>query len=164
MRIALVGYMGSGKSTIAKLLSERMSIPFIDLDELIEKREGKTIAALFSEKGEAYFRQLESDALREILAQNRPFILATGGGTPCFLDHMRQLNERCHTVYLRCSAQMIQMRIAHTAETRPLLYQNIGEIEKHLLEREMTYSQAHFIVSGELPPSELVGIIAGNFS
>ena len=156
--------MGSGKSTIAKLLSERMSIPFIDLDELIEKREGKTIAALFSEKGEAYFRQLESDALREILAQNSPFILATGGGTPCFLDHMRQLNERCHTVYLRCSAQMIQMRIAHAAETRPLLSQQIGEIEKHLLEREMTYSQAHFIVSGELPPSELVGIIAGNFS
>ena len=163
MRIALVGYMGSGKSTVGKLLSERMSIPFIDLDEVIEKREGKTIAALFEEKGEAHFRQLESDTLREILTQNTPFILATGGGTPCFLDHMRQLNERCHTVYLRCSVPIIQMRIAHAAETRPLFSQHIGEIEKHLLEREMTYSQAHFIVNGELPPSELVGIITGNF-
>jgi shikimate kinase len=79
LRIALVGYMGSGKSTVGKLLSERMSIPFIDLDEVIEKREGKTIAALFDEKGEAHFRQLESDTLREILTQNTPFILATGG-------------------------------------------------------------------------------------
>ena len=92
MRIALVGYMGSGKSTVGKLLSERMSIPFIDLDKVIETREGKTIAALFGEKGETYFRQLESNALIEILSQNTPFILATGGGTPCFLDHMHLLN------------------------------------------------------------------------
>lgn len=155
--------MGSGKSTVGKLLSERMSIPFIDLDKVIETREGKTIAALFGEKGETYFRQLESNALMEILSQNTPFILATGGGTPCFLDHMRRLNEHCHTVYLRCSAHIIQMRIAHSAETRPLLSQQLEGIEKHMHEREMTYSQAHFIVNGELPPSELVGIITGNF-
>lgn len=155
MRIALIGYMGSGKSTLGKLLSERMNIPFMDLDTIIETREQQTIAEIFQNRGEEYFRQLESTALKEVLEMKTSYILATGGGTPCFFDQMSMLNKSCSTVYLQCSAQELEKRIAGTSGVRPLLLHQTGGIEQHLRNRENTYSQAHLIVNGELPPIEL---------
>ena len=85
MRIALVGYMGSGKTTVGKLLAHTLGFRFVDLDEWIERSEGCSIRELFETKGEAYFRLCESRALQEQLITDDSVVLATGGGTPCLL-------------------------------------------------------------------------------
>jgi shikimate kinase len=151
VRIALVGYMGSGKSTMGRLLAKQMNIPFIDLDERIELVEGTSVADIFITKGEAYFRALESAMLTEILVREKSYVLATGGGTPCFFQQMQLLNERCVTVYLRCSSSVLQARLIDSSQSRPVLSNLSHGISEHLMEREKIYSQAQIIVNGELP-------------
>ena len=75
---------GSGKTTLGKRLAREMLMPFVDLDKEIERREGKSDQQLFSESGEDYFRQVESKELIEWAASPKSFVMATGGGTPCF--------------------------------------------------------------------------------
>ena len=163
MRIALVGYMGSGKSTVGRLLAEQMNLPFIDLDNRIESHEQMSIADVFRKKGEPYFRKLESELLKEILNLEDEFILATGGGTPCFFNHMDLLNERSTTVYLRCSSPVIEARLTDSHEDRPLFSTQPGSVERHMKERTNTYDQARIIVNGELPPPELSVYIQSYF-
>ncbi len=155
MRIALIGYMGSGKSTVGRLLAEQMNLPFIDLDKLIESHEQMSVADIFRKRDEAYFRQLESKMLKEILNLENDFVLATGGGTPCFFDHMNLLNERSVTVYLRCSSEVIESRLKETYEDRPILSTLTAGVGQHMKERANTYDQARIIVNGELPAHEL---------
>jgi shikimate kinase len=155
MRIALIGYMGSGKSTVGRLLSEQLNIPFIDLDERIESQTGMTITEIFQRQGEASFRELEKDTLTEILKSQSLFVLATGGGTPCFFNQIDLLNEYCETIYLRCSVEVIQMRLNEPQTSRPLLPRLTDNLADHMKTRESTYSQARHIVNGELPQWEL---------
>lgn len=147
MRIFLVGPMGSGKSTLGVALAERLQLPFIDLDRVIEAREGLTISALFQEKGEAYFRQCESDELQTIIQTTQAAVIATGGGTPCFHDNMKLMNAAGVTFYLHCSIETLQHRIEGTSDERPVLRQAGFSIENLLTEREIFYAKAKHTVS-----------------
>ncbi|MCC6726394.1 MAG: shikimate kinase, partial [Saprospiraceae bacterium] len=83
MRFFLIGFMGVGKSFLGKALAERLGLPFVDLDEIIEEQEGMSISSIFSSKGEAYFRVVEASCLRNLASKDN-LVIATGGGAPCF--------------------------------------------------------------------------------
>jgi shikimate kinase len=147
VRIALLGYMGSGKTTVGTLLAEHLRLPFVDLDNVIEQQEQLSIADLFKMKGEDYFRSCEAKAVRALLTDSTAFVLATGGGTPCFFDNMKLLNEQSSTIYLDCDASIIHQRIASSESARPLFLSDINELQQHLSSRISFYSMAHYTIS-----------------
>ncbi|WP_206074033.1 shikimate kinase [Marixanthomonas spongiae] len=154
MKIILIGYMGSGKSTVGKPLSEKLNYPYKDLDTEIEHREGKPIASIFAEKGEIYFRKKEAIVLQEILSEKSNMVLATGGGTPCYGTVMDDLNkaENVITVYLKASVEELTARLFPEKETRPLIAHLKAEedlkdfVRKHLFERAHVYNKADFVI------------------
>jgi shikimate kinase len=99
MRIFLTGYMGAGKTTLGKAFAREMNVPFIDLDWYIEERFHKSIRELFTERGEASFRELERNMLHEV-GEFEDVVVSTGGGTPCFFDNMEYMNGCGQTVFL----------------------------------------------------------------
>ncbi|OGX81720.1 hypothetical protein BEN48_05660 [Hymenobacter glacialis] len=138
---------GSGKTTLGRALAEHLGVPFLDLDAEIVARAGQVVSAIFLQHGEAYFRQLEADTLREIAAQAGPLVLATGGGTPCFHHNLTVLKNSGVTVWLDVPVAVLTARLAAAAETnsRPLLATS-GPSEKWLHEtlsiRTQFYQQA----------------------
>lgn len=120
MRYFILGFMGSGKTYWGKQWSEVSKFPFYDLDEEIEKKEGKSIAAIFAEKGEAAFRKMETDMLESFFAKDE-FILSCGGGTPCFHKNMKRMNEEGVTIYLESTVEELVQRLHAEKETRPLI-------------------------------------------
>ncbi|WP_271425224.1 shikimate kinase [Aequorivita sinensis] len=157
MKIVLIGYMGSGKSAIGKKLAELLNLPFKDLDAEIENREGTTVSEIFSTKGEIYFRKIENTILKEILALNESFVLATGGGTPCYADSITVLanQDNVTSVYLKAPLEVLTKRLFLEKDSRPLLSHLETEellndfIRKHLFERVYYYNQANKIVEVE---------------
>ena len=148
MNIVLLGYMGCGKSTIGRRLAERLKLRFFDLDELIEEQEGQQISELFASKGELYFRKTEAEVLRSFAAENDNFVLALGGGTPCYANNMDFLLEQhLKTVYLKAQLKTLVERLREQKEQRPLI-SNLNESEltefiaKHLFERRFYYEKA----------------------
>ncbi len=99
IRIFLTGYMGAGKTTLGKAFAREMNVPFIDLDWYIEERFHKSIRELFTERGEASFRELERNMLHEV-GEFEDVVVSTGGGTPCFFDNMEYMNGCGQTVFL----------------------------------------------------------------
>lgn len=160
--IILVGMMSSGKSTLGKKLARMMGYRFLDLDKLIESREGMAISLIFSSKGEPYFRKLESKILKEIQA-NRGIILASGGGTPCFFDNMQYINNLGISVFLDIPASDLAKRIEnHGKDDRPIL-SGVSSLElelKQKIEQRMPfYSQAQLTVQGQTEAGELLRLI-----
>src|SRR5882757_5624329 len=100
MRIFLVGYMGSGKSLMGAALAKELGLQFFDLDKAIETKSGKDINSIFSSDGEKIFRDLEKQVLNELLEED-DFVMACGGGTPCYFDNMDKMNEAGVTLYLK---------------------------------------------------------------
>ena len=100
LKVVLVGLPGSGKSTFGRQLAKEMGFPFLDLDQLIEERYQLKISDIFSIHGEGTFREWESLVLQDTLKQDRAYILASGGGTPCFNDNMDLINSQGISVYL----------------------------------------------------------------
>lgn len=153
MKVVLVGYMASGKSTIGRLLAQKLEIPFIDLDDYIAEAEQNSIAELFKNKGEIYFRKKEADYLQEILEKSDSFLLSTGGGTPCYGQNMDAIKEKGITsVYLKSSINSIKERIVNARQKRPLIAHlqehELSEfIGKHLFERQFFYNQATFVIT-----------------
>lgn len=152
MKIVLLGYMGSGKSTIGKYLSTKMNTPFIDLDSYIEEKEKMSISQLFDTKGEIYFRKQEGIYLKEILDSKSDYILALGGGTPCYGINMQYIqNSKAISFYLKCSIPFLVNRLKEGKRNRPLI-SNLNEeqlleyIGKHLFERAPFYEQSNFKV------------------
>ncbi len=142
--------MGSGKTTIGKQLSEKLAIPFIDSDQVIEEKMNKTILQIFEELGESKFRILESDFIRE-LPKKSSFVLATGGGLPCFSDNILFLNDLGLTIYLKTSSEILANRILND-NNRPLIKgKNKEELNEFvtlsLLERECFYEKSRFILN-----------------
>ena len=111
MIISLIGYMGSGKSHIAKLLSDRLGIKLIDLDKEISKKNKMTIAEMFQKKGEIFFRRQERALLEEIVATEDSCILSLGGGTPAYYNNMELINQNSESIFLRTSVKNLTERL-----------------------------------------------------
>lgn len=162
-KIILIGYMGSGKSTIAKLLSKTMQYEFLDLDEIIEKEQNASVSTIFEQKGEVFFRKLEHQVLKRILQSESNMILSLGGGTPCFTNNQELLQqENICTVYLKTSIDKLYERLRTQKANRPLIAAKSEDemkefIAKHLFERSFYYNQARYIVStDDKTPQETV--------
>ena len=112
MKLFLVGYMGCGKSTLGKKLAKRANYEFVDMDSLIEQREGATIADIFHYAGEEYFRQKERELIEELGAADGNYIVSTGGGVPTWQDNMERMNALGESVYLHRTAQNIASRLS----------------------------------------------------
>jgi shikimate kinase len=161
MKVYLIGLPGSGKSFLGKKLAEEARVPFIDLDKVIEQEAGISISKIFSEKGEEYFRNLEAVALRQH-SKAMDFVMACGGGTPCFHDNMKFINESGTSIFLNTSLKEIIHRLQATGEkeVRPLLTGSLEQkLRDLLLQRISFYRQAPIILDHAVPPAELLQII-----
>lgn len=121
MKLFIVGYMASGKTTFGKALAEKLATPFIDLDLYIEEKTSKSIHDIFTEKGEDGFRELEKNLLHQVVESEPDAIIACGGGTPCFFDNMDYLNSKGITVFLETSIPILISRLIEENATRPLM-------------------------------------------
>jgi shikimate kinase len=155
MQVFLIGLPGSGKTTLGKTLANRLKAPFVDLDQAIEAGTKQSIAQLFKEQGEARFRELERDYLEQWIASATDFVMATGGGTPCFHDNMQKMRAAGTTIFLDVPAREIVRRMEKAdVPDRPLLA-NVGRdelkdrIEFLRTQRLPYYRQAHHTISGE---------------
>lgn len=165
-KIVLVGYMGSGKSRIGKLLSENVGLPFQDLDFLIENELQKSVKDIFFEKGEVFFRKKEHEVFKKMIQDDSSYVLSTGGGTPCYADnHLLLQNEDVFSVYLKASIPVLVKRLIKETENRPLL-KNLNEeelteyIAKHLFDRSYYYNQCkNVVLVDDKSPEEIVGEI-----
>lgn len=164
-KIILLGYMGSGKTLVGKKLAEKINLAFIDLDDFIQKKEQKSIAEIFKQKGEIYFRRKESHYLNEILNSETGFVLSLGGGTPCYGQNMQViLNLTENTFFLKHSAKSLVKNLQNETQKRPLiadLNKNNVDLEefinKHLFERNPFYLQAkNTIICDEKSPEEIL--------
>jgi shikimate kinase len=149
-RIILVGYMGSGKTTVGKALSKEMGMMFYDLDWYIESRMRKTVSELFAERGEEAFRKIEYNMLHEV-AEFEDVIISCGGGTPCFFDNMDYLNQQGDVIYLKATPETLYKHLLMAKVERPLLKgkspeELIAYITEHLKEREPFYQKARHTV------------------
>lgn len=152
-KIILLGYMGSGKSSVGKLLAEKLVINSFDLDDLIEDSQQKSISDIFNDEGEVFFRKLESQIFRESLDNESSFVLALGGGTPCYANNHELLQKHnVFSVYLKTSVDTLTHRLKKEKEYRPLIAHLSDEelrdyINKHLFDRNFYYHQAKYIVN-----------------
>lgn len=149
----LIGYMGSGKTTVGKQLARQLNLQFIDMDSFIENRYRKSISAIFEEKGEAGFREIERKALQEIIDFEN-IVISTGGGLPCFFDNMDVMNQSGITIYLKASVEELAERLRTGKQKRPLIKDKNPEelkdfITLNLEKREEFYNQATFIFESD---------------
>lgn len=149
-RIILIGYMGSGKTTVGRALAKDLGMPFYDLDWYIESRMRKTVKQIFDERGEEGFRIIERNMLHEV-AEFENVVISCGGGTPCFFDNISYLNRQGETVYLKCTPEVLHKHLSMGKTVRPLLLNKTpeevkGYIQEQLQQREPYYSQAKHTV------------------
>jgi shikimate kinase len=150
--IFLIGFMGSGKTTLGRKLAARLGYLFMDLDHIFEAQEGMTIGEYFAKYGEDAFRKLESEVLKTHKYPEHA-IVATGGGLPCFFDNMYWMNAHGKTVYLKLAPKTLADRLQNEKDERPLLRERHGEalvqfIAEKLQEREPFYNKANIIANG----------------
>ena len=148
-RIFLIGYMGAGKTTVGKVLSQQLELSFIDLDHYIEGRYHKTVGQLFAERGEEAFRDIERRMLREVAAFE-DVLVSTGGGAPCFFDNIEFMNSKAQTIYLKATPEILFQHLKMGKNERPLLKNKTDEelmqfITESLATREPYYSKADYI-------------------
>lgn len=152
-KIVLLGYMGSGKSTIAKLLSKKLDIMNVDLDNYIEKKENKSISNIFQISGELFFRRIENKYLRDLLDSHNYKIISIGGGTPCYSDNIELIiKSKCIIFYLRANVDTLADRLFNEKDKRPLISRIKSKkdlktfISKHLFERNQFYLKSNFVI------------------
>ena len=164
MRIYLVGYMGSGKTTIGRTLATQLNLNFIDLDNYLESRFHKTIPQIFSEEGEDSFRQKERQVLLEV-SEFENVIVATGGGAPCFFDNMEIMNQSGFCIFLDVPTAELVTRLLDSKTERPLIKgksmeELAGFIDGMLEKRRPFYEKARYILSGaHLSSHDLLDVI-----
>lgn len=160
MKIFLIGLPGSGKTTTAKQLANKIPLSYLDLDVEIEKAEMKTIPQIFKDKKESYFRKVESELLKAWCTSDFSFVMATGGGAPCFFDNIKAMNEAGITIFLDVPTLEIGKRIiSSNGEERPLLKASgidglKDQIEFLRTQRISFYKQAKMTFVGELISAE----------
>ena len=151
-RIFLIGFMGSGKSTLGAQLARHLGYQFVDMDQLIEETAEMSIPEIFNEHGEEVFRKWEHDILQE-LCHREKLVISTGGGAPCHSGTMDHMNAHGTTVYLKLSPEALLSRLINSRTERPLIK---GKSEPELLDfinslletREEYYLRATHIVDG----------------
>lgn len=143
--------MASGKSAVGKQLSDKLKMPFIDLDSYIENHLNTSISEIFDKKGEIFFRLKESECLKELLNREDNFILSLGGGTPCYAGNMDLIENSgsSRSFYLKTSVKTICSRLINEQDKRPIVARVKSEelpefIAKHLFERSFFYEKATF--------------------
>ncbi len=152
-RVYLIGFMGSGKSTMGRWLADAMDDwSFLDLDYFIENKYHKTISQIFEENGEDGFREIEASCLREVGDFDK-VIIGAGGGTPCYFNNMEVMDATGLTIYLKLEPEVLNDRLYSSKSQRPLVANKSGDellefIKDKLNEREPFYSKAKVIADG----------------
>ncbi|WP_185873464.1 shikimate kinase [Blattabacterium cuenoti] len=148
MKITLMGYMGSGKTTIGKILSKKLDYKFYDLDDLIQKNQNNSIENIFKKYGELHFRNIENIVLKKFFFNKyKPYVLSVGGGTPCFYNNIYLMNKFSKTFYLKMDSFFLFKRLLLN-ENRPMIY-NFKKndlfkfIMNHLFKRTFFYEKSH---------------------
>ena len=155
MKLFLVGLPGSGKSTLGKQLAKRLDLLFIDLDDVIEAKAQQPIREIFAQQGEDYFREVEREALLNTISKNSDFVMATGGGAPCFFDNMLQMSQAGTTIFVDTPVATIAERMKKEGvAVRPLLHEldtnNFAEaFHQKFVHRLPHYRQAKITVTSE---------------
>ncbi len=162
-KIFLVGYMGCGKSTLAKRLARRLGWRMVDTDHEIEVLEGASVADIFHYEGEEHFRGMERRVIEREMAGEEPVVVSTGGGLPAWQDNMVQMNQAGLTVYIRRSAEQIASRLSpYGRQKRPKLRglsdeELVAFMAENMKERAPWYEQARLILdAGQCSDEELV--------
>lgn len=145
----MIGYMGTGKTTLGKSLARHLGLEFIDLDWYIENRFHQSVSQLFATRGEEGFRKIEQNMLHEV-AEFEDVVISAGGGTPCFFDNMEYMNQQGLTVYLKATPEILRTHLRMGKQKRPLIAQKNDEeldifIRESLDKRESYYNQARLI-------------------
>ena len=160
--------MGSGKTTVGRLLAHNLGVEHIDLDALIETHAGMTINQIFDSHGEIYFRKLEHERIKALVGDEHSFVLSLGGGTPCYAhNHLFLKYPNVVSVYLKTSVETLAARLQNQINSRPLLAEQhdaelIEFIAKHLFERNYYYDQATLkVFTDKKSVEEVAGEIAG---
>ncbi|WP_353720612.1 shikimate kinase [Dyadobacter sp. 676] len=160
--VILVGMMSSGKTTLGKKLARALNYQFVDLDKLIEKDQEMEISAIFKQKGEDYFREVESRILKETATQ-KGIVLASGGGTPCFFDNMQVIKQMGISIFLDVPAEDLAKRIEnHGKDDRPILSgaaSLVDTLRNRITDRLPYYTQADFTLKGEIDVGHLLEVI-----
>ena len=157
MNISLIGMMGSGKTTISKLLVQTLSdFDFVDTDELIVKSENMSINDIFDLKGENYFREVESRILASVLSCDNQ-IISTGGGIVKSSENLSLLKEKSKVFYLKANVEILYDRVKNNTE-RPLLNNTdmLKKLDALLKERKEMYEKAHFVIDTDDKTSDIV--------
>ena len=162
MRLFLVGFMCSGKSTVGKVLALRLRLPFVDIDRVVEASVGPLLPYV-QRHGEAAFREQETRVLDELLA-GPSAVIATGGGTPAQGANMERMLAAGTVVWLDLPMEVLLPRIERSGGDRPLLHGLKGEalqrrVQQLLDERSDIYARAHIIVQAAVPPTEVAARI-----
>ena len=145
--------MASGKTTIGKILSESLELPFYDLDSIIEQELKTTINEIFEQKGELFFRKKEREVLEIFLNNTDSYVLALGGGTPCYYDNFTLYqNEEIKSFYLKTSVNSLLERLKTKKNTQPIIAKLNDEylnefVAKQLFERNYFYNQFQTIIT-----------------
>jgi shikimate kinase len=169
MKVFLVGFMGSGKTTLGKKVAQKLDLPFYDCDKLIENSEETSIAKIFKEKGEDSFRKLESNLLIQLRGLESG-IISTGGGMPCFSNNLQEMQRQGIIVYLQLSPAALLRRLMDSPNERPLIN---GKTKEELLQyiqnlldtRSEFYEQADLIIqASNLSSNQLIEKIIPYFS
>ena len=166
MKLFLIGYMGCGKSSLGRKLAKAADMEFVDMDSLIEQREGAAVSDIFRYEGEEYFRGLERAIIDEVAASDGDMIISTGGGVPAWQDNMAKINSVGKSFYLRRTAEQIASRLSpHGRQKRPKLRglndeELVAFMRENMAEREPYYMQAtHCIDCAERSDAELIEYI-----
>lgn len=120
MRIILIGFMGVGKTTIGKIIAKKLKLNFVDMDNYIEKREGKSISKIFEEYGEQHFRELESESLKDLIKSDN-IVISTGGGIVTTKQNLEILKKEKIVIFLDGNTQTILNHLSKEIDKRPLL-------------------------------------------
>ena len=168
MLLFLLGFMGSGKTTIGKKLANTLHYAFIDLDAAFEQRHSISISDYFQRYGEAQFRNEEQQLLHTTL-HLQDTIISLGGGTPCHFDNLQQIKQAGFTIYLKLSPTSLVQRLANSPTPRPLVAgKSLPELQAYvettLQQREPYYQQADLIVKGELGRKQIIQTIINHLA
>jgi shikimate kinase len=159
-RLYIIGFMGSGKTTVGKKLASLLDWSFIDLDKRIEEQSGKTIPEIFTQYGEPWFRNQESIVLKSLDSLSN-IVISTGGGTPCHSDNMDYMIETGLTLYLKLTPGQLKSRLSDAMSERPLIKdldkENLLDfINEKLNHREQWYNRAEILFEGFDPNLNLL--------